>query len=233
MHERHTHRRIIALICLLLATLVSAESAAASHVTAAKVFGRRYCELLLVNSTATVYAADVYNTYGLNDCPEAKWKALDPMAVAGAQHAVAAVRNVPRFWAMNEIEKFRSGREMIKDLGGIRMIKEATISLPTLTQTPYSVHRVNRTTIFIWNAGATVHELRAPDGSTWVMQSWSEQIDPSLNRSDLARLGSKLQLPAGWTYRSRRLKTALRVRTVHTDAEVTQDNLDDTYSRVR
>jgi hypothetical protein len=64
------------------------------------------------------------------------------------------------------------------------------------------------------------------------MQSWSEQIDPSLRRDDLARLGAKLQLPAGWTYRSRRLKNALRIRTVRTDAEVTQDNLDDTYSRV-
>jgi hypothetical protein len=223
---------IIACACVLLATVVPAASASPTHVTAAKVFGRRYCELLLVHPTATAYAADVYNTYGLNDCPAAKWTALDPKTVASTNHALAAVRNGPRFWAMNEIEKFRSGRGRIKDLGGIRMIKEATIALPTLIQTPYSVHRVSRTTIFIWNAGATVHELRAPDGSTWVMQSWSEQIDPSLNRSDLARLGSKLQLPASWSYRSRRLKTALRIKTVHTDAEVTQDILDDTYSRV-
>ena len=197
------------------------------------VLGRRYCELLLVHKRASGLVADVYNTFGLNDCPPAAWKAIDTAAVAKAQHALVAVRNGPRFWLMNEIEKRLQGARIIKDLGGLRMIEEATVPLTGLSEAPYTVHQVNRSTVFTYSAGRTIYELLAPDRSVWVMQSWSRQIDPALGRARLAKLRRRLQLPAGWTYRTRRLSKPLRIVTVHTAAEVLQDNLDDTYSRIR
>jgi hypothetical protein len=199
---------------------------------AAHVFGQRYCELLLVHNTAGGFAAAVFNTYGLNRCPQAAWDTIDTTAVAKANNALIAVRNGPRYWAMTRIEKHQGGSQVIENLGGLRMIEEAVISLPTLSTTPYTVHHVDRATTFIWNAGQTVYELRGADGSKWVMQSWSQQIDPTLVRTDLARLDSRLKLPRGWSYRTRRLTKSLRVITVRTAAQVLQDDLGNTYSRL-
>ncbi len=201
-------------------------------VVASKVFGRRYCELFLVHKLTTGFAADVFNTYGLNKCPSAQWTAIDTGAVAKANHALVVVRNGPRYWAMDEIEKYRQGHEVIKNLGGLRMIQEAVLSLGSLSAKPYTVHRVNRTTIFVWNKGRRIYELHRPDGSTWVMQAWSQQIDPTMGPKALPGLAKRLALPAGWTYTSRKLTKPLRVVTVKTDAQVLQDDFDNSYSHV-
>lgn len=222
-------------------TVVALESAASAPiapqarrqlVVAAKVFGRRYCELLIVRKQTSGFQAAVFNTYGLNRCPAAKWAAIDPRAVATATGALVVVRNGPRYWAMDRIEKYRARREVIKDLGGLAMIQEAVVPLASLSIKPYSIHEVNRTTIFVWNKGRRVYELHGPHGSTWVMQSWSQQVDPKLGLKDLPGLGRRLKLPAGWRYSSVRLKRTLRVVTVNTAAQVMQDDFGDTYSRV-
>ncbi len=216
---------------------IAATAPAAPHTSAPKptvvtgVFGRRYCEILLVHRVAGQLRANVYNTYGLNNCPPAAWKKVDFTAVAKRNHALLAVQNGPRFWLMNSITKNWRGAKVIKDLGGIRMIEEASIVIGTQTG-PYSVHHVDRSTTFAWQAGQRVYELVEPSGITWVMQSYSRQIDPNLSRSQLATLGSRLHLPSGWHYRVRTLKKPLRVVTVKTAAQVLQDNFDNTYSRI-
>ena len=62
------------------------------------------------------------------------------------------------------------------------------------------------------------------------MQSWSQQIAPTLAEADLANLGARLHLPAGWTYRTRVPTAPLRVVTKTTDAQVLQDDLGNSYS---
>jgi hypothetical protein len=105
---------------------------------------------------------------------------------------------------MNQIEKQQQGPRIMKNLGGLRMMKDATLPLSQLSGAPYVIHHMNRATTFIYNAGQTIY--------------------------DLATLRSKLRLPAGWTYGSRRLTKPLRIITIRTAAEVLQDNLDNTYS---
>ncbi len=214
------------------AALARTGSAKSTVEVASHVFGRRYCELLLVHRHGNAITADVYNTYGLNNCPQAAWNAIDTTAVAKANHALVALRNGPRFWAMNTIEKHQQGKPVVKDLGGLRMTEEAVVSATNLRNSPYTIHRVDRATTFIYNAGQTVYELRGADGSRWVMQSWSRQIDPTLDVGRLAKLGSRLKLPAGWSYHVVHLSRPLRVVTVKTAAEVLQDDLGDTYSRL-
>lgn len=214
------------------AALARAGSGPSRLEVARHVFGRRYCELLVVHRRGTQFSADVYNTYGLNRCPQAAWQAIDSTALAKSLGALVVLRNGPRFWAMNTIQKHQQGTPVVKDLGGVRMTKEAVVSAISASTAPYTVHRVDRATTFIFNAGQTVYELRGRDGSRWVMQSWSEQIDPKLGLRQLAKLGSRLKLPAGWSYHVVRLRRQLRVVTVKVAAQVLQDDFDDTYSRV-
>jgi hypothetical protein len=231
-------RTSLGVLALALAALPAGSSAFARTATHAKrqlvvasnVFGRRYCELFLVRKQTGGFAADVFNTYGLNACPPAKWAAIDTTAVARANGALIVVRNGPRYWAMDRIEKYRQGHEVTKNLGGLRMIEEAVLKLGSLGTKPYTVHRVNRTTVFVWNKGRRIYELHGANGSTWVMQSWSQQVDPKLGLKDLPGLGKRLSLPRGWTYTSVRLKKTLRVVTVSSDAQVLQDDLGNTYS---
>ncbi|MEI8238437.1 MAG: hypothetical protein WCI22_03380 [Actinomycetota bacterium] len=84
--------------------------------------------------------------------------------------------------------------------------------------------------MFTFNTGSTIYELAAPTGERYVMQSWSQEVDPTLKRPDQARLGSRVKLPNGWMYTSRVLADPLRVVTLHVPAEVLQDDLRNSYS---
>ena len=55
---------------------MTSPSARTSHLT--ELRGTRYGEILLITSQAGQLTAVVYNTTGLNDCPPATWRSLDP-----------------------------------------------------------------------------------------------------------------------------------------------------------
>jgi haloalkane dehalogenase len=97
--------------------------------------------------------------------------------------------------------------------------------------TPYREVVVRRRNSFTWSKRYPVYELTAPSGRTYVMQSFARIRDPRLELSDLRTLGSRLQLPAGWRFRERRLKHDLTL-TVTRRAIVVQDELMDTYQLV-
>jgi len=174
--------------------------------------------------------ADVYNSYPLNDCPEAQWSKLDAKAIAVQQHVPRVVLNGPRYWLMDQIDKTDTAGRILQTFGGIAMIREASVAIASLTAAPYTPSSVDRSTVFTFDAGRSVYELIAPNGTSWVMQTWSQQIDPTLGEADLAGLANRLHLPTGWRYRSRTLTSPLRVVSTTTDAQVLQDDLRNSYS---
>jgi hypothetical protein len=184
--------------------------------------------------------ADVYNSFPLNTCPAAKWNALDAKAIAAENGALAALLNGPRFWLMNSITKVGGTPKTMKTFGGIAMYLDATVSLGSLVGSGslataaqsqlYTPHAVSRQTTFTYDAGRQVYELWTADGTHYLMQTWSQQKDPTLSQGDLAGLGSRLQLPAGWSYHVRKLTGPLRVVTTTTAGQVLQDDLFNSYS---
>lgn len=192
--------------------------------------GKRYGEVLLVTPGEAGPQATVYNSFPLNDCPAELWSALDPHAIATEHGAATALLNGPRYWLMNAIEKQPEGPQVTKTFGGIEMIQQATVLLSSMNPAPYTVNKVNRHTVFVFNAGEEVYELIDPEGRRWVMQTWSQVADPSLSRADLPKLADRLDLPQGWTYQPRVLTGELRVDTRTQAAQVLQDNLTNSYS---
>ncbi len=197
--------------------------------------GRRYGEVLLLNRRADTIVADVYNSYGLNDCPQALWSQLDAAQIASENQALLALLNGPRYWLMDSITKKAAGdgaRE-IKTFGGISMFKAATVGIgdPQQPRTVYAPHAVNRQTVFTFNAGSEIYELLDPDGTHWVMQSWSQQLDPMLAQDDLGNLGARLSPPPGWSFSVNVLSSALDIDTRAVDAAVLQDDLQNSYCR--
>jgi hypothetical protein len=194
------------------------------------IAGERYGEVLLVTPGEAGPQATVYNSFPLNDCPAELWSALDPQAIAAENGAATALLNGPRYWLMNAIEKQPKGPQITKTFGGIEMIQQAMVLLSSMNPAPYTVNKVSRNTVFVFNAGEEVYELIDPRGRRWVMQTWSQVVDPNLSRADLRGLASRLELPEGWNYQPRVLTSELRVDTTTESAQVLQDNLTNSYS---
>ncbi|MEY3823620.1 MAG: hypothetical protein RL628_1728, partial [Actinomycetota bacterium] len=170
---------------------------------AANMHGKRYCEILLLNLKDDGIYAEVFNTYPLNDCPDDQWKAIDTAAIALAEGVVFASPNGPRYWAMDSVVKADMADVFSKTFGEVEMNRYASVYVganPADLMIPYSPHAVNRKAAFTFNAGTTVYMLHDAEGKTYVMQSWSQQVDPALTEDDLLTLADRLQLPEGWTY---------------------------------
>ena len=194
------------------------------------VFGLRYGEVLLVTMGEAGPEAAVYNSYPMNDCPADLWAKLDSHFIAEKHGAVAALLNGPRYWLMSGIEKQDSGLQKTMSFGGIEMVQQAVVQLSSMNPAPYSVNRVDRKAVFVFDAGRPVFELVDSIEQRWVMQTWSQTVDADLGLDDLPGLANRLNLPDGWVYQTRILNEPLRVDTTTHDAHVLQDDLANSYS---
>ena len=197
--------------------------------------GVRYCEVLLLTDDEEGFSAAVWNTMGMSECPADQWEALDAAAIAQERGAVAALLNGPRYWTLDSITTDLRAGAPETTFGEIGMFQAATVALgdELPSQTPYTERSIQRDTVFGFAAGSEVYELVAPDGTTYVMQSWSQSVDPALEEADLAGLGGRLEMPTGWGFQTRALEEPLDVLSDDDGvAVVVQDELQNTYQRI-
>lgn len=199
--------------------------------------GARYGEVLLVTSREGQLTAAVYNTTGLNDCPPAIWRSLDPGQLAQDLGVLAVLLNGPRFWTLDRITAHATGE--IRSFGGLQARWVAELPVPAgldlAGQTGERYYRdmaIKRDTEWIFTAGRPVYEMLTPDGRTYVMQAYSHIVDDGLTLDSLPALGDRLHLPEGWRYRARTPDRELSLRTVTGEAHVLQDELQNTYMQL-
>lgn len=202
--------------------------------TKAGLRGVRYCEVLLLRQEPDGFRAEVWNTLGMNDCPEADWRALDADAIATERTAAVALLNGPRYWTLDSITSDIRAGAAETTFGNLGMFLAATIDLgPALpAQTPYTERGINRETVFGFDAGTEVYRLVTPDGTAYVMQAYSQIVDPTLDAAALPGLGDRLALPEGWTYEVATLAEDLDLVSTDGVATVVQDELQNTYQRI-
>lgn len=194
--------------------------------------GVRYGEVLAAFVRGNDFEAEVFGTQMLNDCPQELWEKLDASVIAQEMGAVVVKLNGPRYWMLDGLgQKVAVVEPVIRDFSGLTMRRIATVNLGANPSTqPYVERHVNRGAVFFFDAGSPVHELVNPDGLAYVMQAYCVGVDPTLREADLERLGERLALPDGWSYRTRRLAEELVVDTTDTIATVIQDELENTYT---
>jgi hypothetical protein len=222
-------------LCALVAIAAAAAAlgaggtgASAAQRHGAKLHDARYCELLELKGTPPAAKVTVWNTIGLNRCPDAQWRAFDPAALATELGDTAVVLNGPRHFLMDSATAATGG---VRAFHGMRMRRVATVpirSAAELVQTPYTDRTISRTNTWRWRRGRTVFELVAPGGDTYVMQSYAQIRDPALTLAKLRTLGRRLKPPRGWRYRVRTLSRPL-VLTADGSATILQDELQNTY----
>ncbi|CAB5134301.1 unannotated protein [freshwater metagenome] len=192
----------------------------------------RYGEVLAVFARDNKLEAEVYGTQMINDCPDELWKTLDAAAIASEMSALAVKLNGPRYWVLDGLgTKVAFVEPVMRDFNGLMMRRIATVDLGDKPATvPYEERYVNRGAVFFFDAGSVVYELINPQGKAYVMQAYCVGVDPTLNLDNLSDLANRLDLPTGWTFRSRILDAELVVDTTDHPATVVQDEFENTYT---
>jgi hypothetical protein len=195
----------------------------------------RYGEVLLLSESDGAYSAEVWNTLGLNDCPQEAWDALDAGLIAAERGALLALLNGPRRWTLDTIVTLgEPGERRLTRFGDIDMFLAAHVelgaSLPD--QAPYVERRITRDTIFRFKPGTTVHQITSRDRQRYVMQAYSHAVDPTQDLASLPELGSRLLLPEGWSFTTCVLDRTLDLLSTDGMATVVQDELQNTYQRI-
>jgi hypothetical protein len=241
---------LVTAVCLTGLAMPAAATAAKSPIRVGvnpKMYNERYCEYLFVHTTPTATGAklvgDVWNTFGLNKCPAAQWAASDQTALKALFPGTLTVKiNGPRYWLINNATITWDSRidprgGKVRQFPGLKMRFLTSVDVPPNAiaaggMAPYAETVVNRRTDFNWSRKYPIHELVSPAGKVYAMQAYSQIKNKTLKLKDLAGLGSKLALPAGWKYRTRKLKKDLTLRTKGASI-VLQDELENTYQLVK
>lgn len=199
-------------------------------------FESRYCEVLLASPEADGrLRADVWNS-GPFGCPQADWEALDSDALASEFGVQTALLNGPRFWVIDaSTNNAPPATPMLDQFGNLTMLLGPSVLLAegfVFGENPYQVNAVSRDTVWRYRAGREVYELTNPDGQRFRMQSFTRAFETDQLLGELASLGSRLSLPEGWSFATRRLTEDLNLPTVAGIAEVITDDFGNTYQRV-
>lgn len=224
---------LIAAVALL--PLAASGDAAAQASGIGNLRDARYCEIIPVVRDGIHFVATVYNTLGLNDCPAALWEGLREDALKKRFGATKVMLNGPRHFLMDAIAaQGDSAAGDTIDVNGLALTRRATIrlSLAELQTGSYREKAIERETQYVFGAGKPVFMLEAPDGSRYVMQAYAQIVDKTLSYDALPKLGARLKLPKGWRYTTRVPDKDLVVA-ANGEAIVVQDDLDDTYQKLR
>jgi len=223
-------RKTIVTLVAALATFGMAPAAEAS-VQSSQMRDTRYCEIFTIFLSPSP-VAKINNSYGLNNCRQGWWESLDTTALAEQSGADLVLLNGPRYWLMDKVVVSDPGP--VSSFAGKELREVAAIDLAKVGLAPppaYTQVKIQRGTKFVFRAGKRVFELTDPNGRHYVMQSYSQIVDPALAYRDLRSIGDRIGLPDGWSYRSLKAKAKIVLR-ANGQATIVQDELENTYQRI-
>lgn len=197
------------------------------------LYNTRYCEIFTVNlNPEGGFLVDIFNTVGLNRCPAELWNAVDFDEVKESQGAMLAVPNGPRRWAIDAISGAKAGDPLI--LSGLEVRPVATLETDTLSPTPFTEIKVNRTTEWNYRKGRYLRQVISPEGKRYAMQAYTRNIDPELHESKLNTINRNplMALPEGWRYKTRKLNRKLTLKSVGS-TRIVRDGLGCVYQKFR
>jgi hypothetical protein len=200
----------------------------------------QYCEVwFLVPNPDKSVNVSYYNTSDLNNasskmdtCPAGMWSKVNPEELKGQYEAAMVFKNGPRGWTLDEV-KIPAGP--VVEFDGLKTRWWGKGELPAEAahlkpgELAYKIVQSHRKSAMIFHKGKPVFILDDPEGTPWVMQSYSMFVDTSLTYETQNKLGDKLKPAAGWKYRVVNLDKELIVSTPQGYNWITQDELQNTY----
>ena len=205
-----------------------------------QVRGVIYCEVWLFRSLPDKGIAGVYyNTSDLNNsadrnntCPASLWDKVTVASLEAQFDILAAYRNGPRGWTMDQItlpvgpvENFDGVQARWMGEGHL----PKGVALTNAHMNPYAPLQSHRQSKMTFEKGKPVFILQDAQGTPWVMQAFGQIVDKTLTYDTLKDLGSKLKPAPGWSFRVAILDRDLVISTPQGYNWIVQDELQNTY----
>lgn len=217
------------------AALSNEDTVSRQFVYPESVYNYPYAEVIAVYRSGVTVTLEIFNTTGVADYVDTTWSRVDSDVLAQELGADMAVVNAPKYWLVDSIKTSKeTGDTTTLESLDVQMNKVNTIDGGAFgrnfNQGAYLVNTINSSLTFIWNEGTEVSELISPSGDIYRMQSYSRAIDSTLSLDSLDQLGTRLELPDGWQYRTRVLDT----QSIHESGQldVMVDELGNTYQLI-
>ena len=192
---------------------------------------QRYCEILIQNELLSL---SVYNTLGLNQCPEHAWKRLTSDSIRKQRDVRFVYLNGPRHWVIDGLKNSKLRNTKVEDFDGLQAreagrVKLSIWDLLSKSKRSYTQRTVDRSTTWVYSAHQPVYALIDAEGSVYVMQSYSLERQPQ-TLENLSSLGTALKkLPTGWRFCTGILPKTRDLVAVDGKAVVVQDEFLNTY----
>ena len=241
-HCRSFVTAAIGALCLsfLLGACGGSGSTASNSGPPAELRDYPYCEVIPDTISGGTLTEHIFNTLPFGPCLENEFATVTEQDVVDAYNAAyganstSATINGVRHWVLDTLTSTggvtSSGDTLT--VAGIEFGLVGQLQTPvgdaTIGTDPYTVNTVQRNTIYTFKKGLQVFELTDPSGNVYVMQSYSQQLEPSLTLEKLPDIGPTNQLPAGWSYAARRLTEDLTL-TASGSTQIVNDYYRNTY----
>jgi hypothetical protein len=230
-------RKMKKIFISVAAVFLSAALFAQGLVIKDSVRGMRYCEIIVVTGNLPKLKATVYNTIGCNSCPPEQWEKLEAGNLKKQLNAKTVILNGPRCLLM---DKLGLADTIIANTSFDSLdMKERAVVIVTLGMAmkgrakPYEETGFRRATQCVFSKGSKVYELVSPE-HTYIMQSYSQMIDTTITEDSLLQLQSRLKIPEGWQFIVLTTEEDIILTTLDTtDAYILQDELQNTYQRIK
>jgi hypothetical protein len=203
----------------------------------ANVRGIRYCEISVIcGAQASMYNTTTLNNVGnpMDTCDPKLWAGVDETALATQLDVPGVWKNGPRFWT-NDVMSIPTGLDNPLDFNGLKAGWFAYPKYPPniqnlgITAGAYITTTVARSSVMTFTAGSPIFIMDDPNGNPWVMQAAAQIVNPNLTYGDLAFLDTQLHMPEGWSYRVKTIDQDLVIVAVNGFAQITQDDLGNSY----
>ncbi len=202
--------------------------------------GYRYeeIELFAKDPLKKVLYVTVYDTTGLNGGDESRDSApatfaqnLDPKTIAKQYHALAVRIDPPSRWTIDwladRVGAVRSFEGLDAAWMGNSLAPSTAISGKPNPHVAYHPSLTARTAVAGFKKGSEIYLLDDPKGQAWVMVSYKDRPDLTIDK--LKSLGDALKLPQGWKFRTAALSGELTLEPKAGFAGVVQDDQGNLY----
>jgi hypothetical protein len=195
-------------------------------------------ELFAKDPLKKVLYVSVYDTTGLNggddshdSAPASLAQRLDPKRIAKQYQALSARISPPNHWTIDwfadRVGTVRSFDGLNAAWAGNTLAPSSAIASKPSPPAPYHMTNTARTAVQGFKKGSEVYLLDDNAGRTWVMISYKDTPDLTIDK--LKSLGEALKLPQGWKFRTAALPNELVLEAKAGSASVIQDDKGNLY----
>lgn len=202
----------------------------------------QYCEILSSRNKLGwfhFFEFTAFNSF-LYGCPMEKWNGVTESLVRKLDNSYIVKLNGPRHWVFDTVS---SGSTLVDKT--VTLINDIPMVVVGIVQVGfyeifvalffphvryYFEREVKRETTYVFRAGLPVYYLRSRTNATYAMQSYSTIVYP-VNKDNLDKLGSMLNLPQDWSYNVVTLKKDFHLKAINAIGVIVNDNYLNVYSK--